>query len=64
MDRTAASDADRAGLGATCTHVQTVSSSRGSTFHLCRLSEIDPAFPRYPRLPVISCRGYERRTDA
>ena len=48
------------GLCETCTHVQIVRSSKGSSFVLCRLSEVDPAFRRYPTLPVITCRGYER----
>jgi hypothetical protein len=28
-------------------------------FWLCRRSETDPAFPRYPALPVLACTGYE-----
>ena len=51
----------RAGLCATCVHVQRITSSRGSTFYLCRLSETNPAFKRYPPLPVLACSGYERR---
>jgi hypothetical protein len=47
-----------AGLCDTCTHVQIITSSKGSSFVLCRLSEVDPAFRRYPRLPVIACPGY------
>jgi hypothetical protein len=47
-----------AGLCETCTHVQIVTSSKGSSFVLCRLSEVDPAFRRYPMLPVIACPGY------
>jgi hypothetical protein len=47
-----------AGLCDTCTHVQIVTSSKGSSFVLCRLSEVDPAFRRYPMLPVIACPGY------
>ncbi len=27
---------------------------------MCERSLTDPSFPRYPRLPVLSCRGYER----
>ena len=48
------------GLCETCTHVQIVRSSKGSSYVLCRLSEVDPSFRRYPTLPVITCRGYER----
>jgi hypothetical protein len=30
-------------------------------FSLCERSRTDPAFPRYPRLPVVECSGFERR---
>ncbi len=37
--------------------------TRGSTFSLCRRSRQEPErFVRYPRLPVLTCPGYERRT--
>jgi hypothetical protein len=49
-----------AGLCATCVHVRRVISDRGSEFYLCQLSKVDPAFPKYPRLPVVKCSGYER----
>jgi len=49
-----------AGLCETCSHRQIVRSSKGSSFVLCRLSEVDPSFRRYPVLPIIACRGYER----
>jgi hypothetical protein len=48
------------GLCATCIHAATVTSSKGSVFWLCRLSETNPAFKKYPALPVIVCAGYER----
>jgi len=48
------------GLCPPCRHVQVVRSERGSTFHLCRLSRSDPAFPRYPPQPRLVCRGFER----
>ena len=47
------------GLCATCAHVRTVRSDRGSLFYLCSLSAGDTCFPKYPRLPVLSCAGYE-----
>jgi hypothetical protein len=47
-----------AGLCARCLHVQIVVTPRESRFYLCRLSLTDPAFPRYPRIPVISCAGF------
>ena len=51
-------DVDRVGLCATCVHVQVVPSSKASTFYLCRLSDVDARFPRYPALPVRRCAGY------
>ena len=51
---------DSAGLCASCTRAEIITSSRGSIFYLCSRSATDPAFPRYPALPVRVCRGYER----
>jgi hypothetical protein len=47
-----------AGLCDRCTHVQRVTSARGSRFYLCRLSFVDPRFARYPPIPVRSCPGF------
>jgi hypothetical protein len=55
-------EVDRAGLCATCAHVQRVVSSKESTFYRCRLADIDPRFRRYPVLPVLACAGYEEET--
>ena len=49
------------GLCDSCRHQRLVPNSRGSVFSLCERSREDPAFPRYPRLPVASCPGYEAR---
>jgi hypothetical protein len=43
-------------------HQQLVRNTRGSTFSLCRRSREDPAYPRYPRVPVLSCPGYQEGT--
>jgi hypothetical protein len=48
----------RAGLCATCVHSRRIVSARNQTFVLCALSETDPRFPKYPRLPVVGCSGY------
>ena len=48
-----------AGLCARCVHVQVIGNDRGSTFYLCRLSASDPGFPKYPRIPVLACSGFE-----
>jgi hypothetical protein len=50
----------QAGLCDSCAHQQLVHNTRGSTFSLCTRSRDDPAYPRYPRLPVLACPGYER----
>jgi hypothetical protein len=38
----------------------TRASSRESVFWRCARSEVDPRFPKYPRLPVLACAGYEQ----
>ena len=51
------------GLCSACLHVRRVRSSRGSTFYLCRRSENDPRFDKYPRLPVVRCSGFQQADD-
>jgi hypothetical protein len=50
------------GLCAICAHQVEVRNTRGSVFSLCARSRTDPAYPRYPRLPVLECRGFEQRS--
>jgi hypothetical protein len=50
-----------AGLCNACVHQRLVPNRRGSVFSLCRRSKDDPAFPRYPRIPVRACPGFEPR---
>ena len=50
----------RAGLCADCRFMRRIESARGSTFYLCQRSATDSNFPKYPRLPVIHCAGYEQ----
>jgi hypothetical protein len=52
-----------AGLCDTCVHRQLVPNTRGSVFSLCTRSRTDPAYVRYPRLPVLACPGHERLAD-
>ena len=52
-------DSKSVGLCARCKHVRIIRSDRGSIFYLCRRSATDPAYPQYPRLPVLNCRGQE-----
>jgi hypothetical protein len=46
------------GLCASCRHARVIRSDKGSTFCRCGLSDSDPHFPKYPRLPVRACSGY------
>jgi len=45
------------GLCRTCEHLRLLASPR-SVFVRCGLADSDPAFPRYPALPTLQCRGY------
>jgi hypothetical protein len=42
-----------------CRHAERIVSAHGSVFSLCRRSFTDPAFPKYPPIPVVACGGYE-----
>jgi len=57
-------DQERFGLCSDCSFARQVRSDQGSTFLLCGRSKTDPRFPKYPRLPVLACDGYERRARA
>ncbi len=46
------------GLCEKCQHAKTIASDRGSVFIMCSLSKTDESFPKYPRLPVLKCRGF------
>ena len=50
-----------AGLCETCLHQRVIRNTRGSSFSMCERAKTDPAFPKYPRLPVLECPGWERR---
>ncbi|MDQ3720919.1 MAG: hypothetical protein M3350_09110 [Actinomycetota bacterium] len=51
------------GLCDACRHQRVVRTGRGSEFSLCERAKADRSFPKYPRVPVRECRGYERRPD-
>jgi len=53
-------EAKRVGLCLNCLHGRRVVSAKGSEFWRCAKSETDPRFPKYPRLPVLECDGYEK----
>lgn len=44
----------------TCVHLKEVISAKGSRFLLCRLSQTDSRFPKYPQQPVIRCEGFQK----
>ena len=51
-----------AGLCDSCAHQQIVRNTRGSVFSLCLRSRTEPdRYPRYPRVPVTQCEGWEER---
>lgn len=49
---------DPVGLCAHCTWCRVVATGR-SRFYLCRRSSSDPAYRKYPPLPVVRCPGHE-----
>ena len=46
----------------TCSHKKEVVSAKGSRFLLCRLSQNDRRFAKYPLQPVIRCVGFTELT--
>ena len=52
-----------AGLCDSCKHQKIVKSGRGSVFSMCLRHKTDERFPKYPRIPVERCPGYERREE-
>jgi hypothetical protein len=51
-----------------CCWVRVIMTPRGSRFLLCTMSATDPRFDKYPRQPVIRCKGFrgieEHRVEA
>ncbi|HVC84995.1 MAG TPA: hypothetical protein VNC12_07050 [Solirubrobacteraceae bacterium] len=53
-----------AGLCERCAYQRLVHNTRGSVFSLCERSRSEPeSYPRYPRLPVRECAGFEAATE-
>jgi hypothetical protein len=55
---------NRAGLCADCRFTRVIRSDRGAVFYQCGKSFVDSRFPKYPRLPVHACPGYEPEAKA
>jgi len=54
---------DRVGLCRRCQHARQVPTGR-TLYWMCELSLTDPAYAKYPRLPVLACPGYEPRPES
>lgn len=50
---------DPVGLCRRCAWTRRLETARGSVFHLCRRHRSDPAYRKYPTLPVVRCPGFE-----
>ena len=48
-----------AGLCDTCRHAMLRPTKRGTTYLRCGRASMDGRFPKYPRLPVLTCAGHE-----
>jgi len=46
-----------------CRHHNDIHNDRGSVFLMCMRSFAEPEYPKYPRLPVLACQGYEERHE-
>jgi propionyl-CoA synthetase len=50
------------GLCAACRHAKLSETRRGTAYLRCLRAAWDAALPRYPRLPVSQCTGFEQRS--
>jgi len=57
------SESELVGLCLCCQHVKLVGTDRGAVFYQCQRSGTDPGYPKYPRLPVLYCPGYEAKEE-
>jgi hypothetical protein len=48
------------GLCVSCAHRREIISGKGTRFLLCKLSQTDHRFPKYPPQPMRDCRGFEK----
>jgi hypothetical protein len=54
----------QAGLCDSCRHQKVVRNTRGSSFSMCERAKSDDRYPKYPRLPVERCPGWQPRAEA
>ena len=55
----APTDPHAVGLCLRCRHVRVVPSRTGRRYYRCERAATDAGYPKYPRLPVLRCPGYE-----
>ena len=55
-------DSDSAGLCARCKHVALSGLIQDHLSIFAAGAPWDPAYPQYPRLPVLACRGHEGKS--
>lgn len=58
VDSESSGSSEEVGLCSSCRNVRRITSAKGSVFYMCELSALNPAYAKYPQLPVISCPGY------
>lgn len=52
----------RVGLCQGCAHARSLPHPRGGmAYWRCARAETDPAYPKYPRLPLAACPGFTPR---
>jgi hypothetical protein len=47
------------GLCESCRWARHITTRRGAGFIYCTRSDTDPAYAKYPALPIVACAGYE-----
>ena len=52
-----------AGLCESCRHARLNETNRGTAYLRCTRAAWDERLPRYPRLPVTECVGFEREPE-
>ncbi|MFC6715399.1 hypothetical protein [Branchiibius cervicis] len=53
-----------AGLCLSCRHALIRPTKKGTVYLRCGLAATDDRFPRYPRLPVLQCAGFDPAASA
>jgi hypothetical protein len=57
------SDPSHVSLCLDCVHAKRVEGKEDTFYSLCELSFANRTFPKYPRLPVLRCPGYVKRSE-